>query len=380
MRPALLRSTMLIGIGSLAGLAFGASAEASDGIKLEVGGYFSSAYVGVVDGSRDAGHFGNDRNHDALKHDAEVHFKGETTLDNGLTVEARIELEGENDDDQIDKSWVAFSGGFGQIRLGSQDDALETQCLGAPGGTANFSAFSPTGWASNDPIGSNSYCFSADNDSQKITYLSPTFSGFQLAVSYTPSANAEDYTQQGVNNAGTPSNPHGTAHHIVSAYATYLYEADDWSINVGGGGSWQLAFNDTPGVSDGKSQAYQTGIDLTFGNFSAGAIFEYFDQGGRDNDIWIAGGGLAYAFDPWTLGLQYSHGRYDGDFLGDGFGTDGGENLNRVVATVNYSLAPGVDLDADLGYTWYRDTRGATPDSLSHYNAAEIGIGSSLTF
>ena len=78
--------------------------------------------------------------------------------------------------------------------------------------------------------------------------------------------------------------------------------------------------------------------------------------------------------------MQYSHGFYDGDFLADGNGTDGSHRLNRVVLTTTYNLAPGVDLDADLGYTWYRDTRSATPDTLDDYQAFEIGIGSSLTF
>jgi predicted porin len=382
MRQALLRTSMLIGAGALAGLTVDpCGAQASDGIKLEVGGFFSSVYVGVIDGKHDSRHWGNERSHDGFKHDAEVHFKGEAQLDNGLTVEARIELEGENDDDQIDKSWVGVSGDFGSVRIGAQDDALEAQCIGAPGGTANFSAFSPTGWASNDPIGSNSYCFSADNDSQKISYLTPTFSGFQLAISYTPSANAEDYTQQGVNNAGTPSNPEGTAHHIVSTYLTYTYEGEDWSVNLGGGGSWQLARNNAADTDDGRNSAYQTGATLTVGSISAGAVFQYFDQGGRDNDIWIAGAGLAYsATDALTFGLQYSHGRYDGDFKGDGFGTDGGHNLNRVVTTVTYALAPGIDLDADVGFTWYRDTRDATPAGLNDYQAAEIGVGTSLTF
>jgi hypothetical protein len=372
----LLRTSMLAGLGTMA---FAASGSASDGVKLEVGGYFSSSYVAAFD-SKKEGHFGNHRTVDAVKHDAEVYFSGETTLDNGLTVGARVELVGENDADQIDKSYVFWSGDFGQIRIGSQNDALENQCPTPPGGTANFSAFSPVGWGSNDPIGSNSYCFSADNDSQKILYITPTYSGFQLAVSYTPSANAEDYTQAGVNGAGTPVIAEGTAKHIVTAYLTYAYEGEDWGLNWGGGGSWQTGFNRTLDTPDGRNQAYQTSGAVTFGAISVGGVFQYFDQAGPDNDIWIAGAGAAYYGDGWGLGLQYSHGNYEGDFLGDGNGTEGAIKLNRLVATATYNLAPGIDLDADLGYTWYRDHRDAVPESEDDYEAFEVGLGSSLSF
>jgi outer membrane protein OmpU len=376
MRQTLLRTSMLVGMGSLA---CAAPVTASDGIKLTVGGYFSSAYVAAFDNKKE-GRFGDHRNVDAVKHDAEVYFSGETTLDNGLTLGARIELEGENDADQIDKSYLFWSGGFGEVRIGSQNDALENQCPTPPGGTANFSAFSPTGWGANAPISSNSYCFSADNDSQKVLYISPVFSGFQLAVSYTPSANAEDYTQVGVNGSGTPSSPDGTAHHIVTAYATYSYEGEGWNMTWGGGGSWQGKFNPADGVNDGKSQAYQTSGSITIGQIAVGGVFQYFSQGGRNNDMWIAGGGAAYYAEPMTFGLQYSHGRYKGDPLGDGFGTDGALSLNRVVVTAIYNLAPGIDLDADLGYTWYHDNRDATPAKLDDYQAFEVGIGSSLSF
>src|SRR5689334_18494526 len=198
MKKLILGSTALAGIASLA-----SAAQASDGIKLDVGGFFQTVYQGVFDdkGNND---FGNHRNTDRFVHNAEVHFKGETTLDNGLTVGARIELEGENAADQIDKSFVYWSGGFGKVQIGSMNDALENYCVLPPGGTPNFSAISPTlGWGSNDPIGSNAACKSADNDSQKIMYTTPNFSGFQMAISYTPSNNAEDYTQAGVNGHGT---------------------------------------------------------------------------------------------------------------------------------------------------------------------------------
>jgi outer membrane protein OmpU len=375
MKKLILGSSMLIGAGALVG-----SAEASDGIKLEVGGFFNTVYMGVFDDKKSE-HFGDHRNIDAFQHNAEVYFKGETKLDNGLTIGARIELEGEDAADQIDKSFVYWSGGFGKVQIGSQNDALENYCVGAPGGTANFSAFSPTlGWGSNDPLKSNVYCKSADNDSQKVVYTTPAFAGFQLAVSYTPSANAETYGQAGVNGSGTPSNPDGTAHHTVTTYATYNYKGDGWGVQAGAGGSWQLKRNNAAGVNNGKGSAYQTGVNFNVDGFSAGGIFEYRGTGGNDNDAWIAGGGVAYAFDAWKIGAQYSHGWYDALFSSAAFGTDGHQKLDHVVATASYVMAPGIILDAEIGYTWYKDTHDAKPDATDAYQAFSVGIGSALTF
>lgn len=375
MKKLLLGSSMLIGAGAVAG-----SAHASDGIKLEVGGFFNTVYMGVFD-KKEGDRFGNHRNTDALQHNAEVYFKGETKLDNGLTIGARIELEGENATDQIDKSFVYWSGDFGKVQIGSQNDALENYCVAAPGGTANFSAFSPTlGWGSNDPLKSNVYCKSADNDSQKLVYTTPKFGGFQLAVSYTPSMNAETYVQDGVNGSGTPANPDGTAHHVVTTYATYAYKGEGWGVQAGAGGSWQLKLNHTPGANDGKASAYQTGANFTVGGFSAGGIFEYRKIGGEDNNSWVAGGGAGYAFDAWKVGVQYSHGWYDSLFSTAAFGDDGHQKLDHVVATVSYAMAPGIILDAEIGYTWYKDTHDTKPGDTDSYNAFSVGIGSALTF
>src|SRR5215471_11925853 len=163
MKKLILGSTALVGVASVAG-----AAQASDGIKLDVGGFFQTVYQGVFDNKNDQ-HFGNEHNYDRFLHNAEVHFKGETTLDNGLTVGAQIELEGENAGDQIDKAFVYWSGGFGKVQIGSQDGVIGACPVFPPGATANFSGFSPASWGSNDPIGSNSVCADFGN-SQSIKY------------------------------------------------------------------------------------------------------------------------------------------------------------------------------------------------------------------
>ena len=378
MKKLILSSTALVGIASLAN-----AAQASDGIKLDVGGFFQTVYQGIFDSKSDDA-FGDHRNYDRLMNNAEVHFKGETTLDNGLTVGAQIELEGENANDQIDKSFVYWSGGFGKVQIGSQDGPIGACSVFPPGATANFSAFSPASWGSNDPVGSNSVCsdaFGAGN-SQSIKYTTPNFAGFQLTLAYMPSSNAEDYTQQGVNNAGAPSNPDGTAHHSFGAYATYSYAGDGWGVDWGGGGDWQAAFNSTSGGNDGRSDDYQTALNINFGGFAVGGIAEYYDTGGSDNNAWVAGGGASYGIDAWTVGIQGSHGHFHGAGLGFAADPGGSRNLSRVILTGSYEMGPGVVLDTEVGYTWFHDSGEASADTgnNSSYHAVDIGIGSKFTF
>ena len=376
MKRILLGSTTLAGVAAMTG-----AAQASDGVKLDVGGFFQTVYQGVFD-KKSEGHFGNHRTTDHFTHNAEIWFKGETTLDNGLTVGARIELEGENANDQIDKSFVYWSGGFGKVQIGSQDGPIGGYCILPPGATSNFSAFSPNGWGSNDPVGSNAACIDVLGNSQSIVYSTPSFNGFQLIVGYTPSNNAEDYTQAGVNAAGTPIIAEGTAKHSFAAYAMYNYAGDGWGVDWGGGGSWQTGFNQGDGGNDGKSQAYQTGLNFTFGNFGVGGVMEYFNTGGADNDAWVAGGGISYGVDAWTVGLQGSHGHYDGTGPALTFDPNpgGSRNLNRVILTGNYALGPGVDLDAELGYSWFHDTGDAADNDTDKYRAISVAVGSKLTF
>ena len=120
-------------------------------------------------------------------------------------------------------------------------------------------------------------------------------------------------------------------------------------------------------------------MNLTFGGLSAGGVLEYRDFGGSHNNAWI--GGVGYTVDAWKFGAQFSHGWYDGTagFSG-GFGTDGHKTLNHAIVTPGYALAPGISLDASLGYTWYHDTRSATPDDKDHYHAFSAAIGSAITF
>lgn len=376
MKKVLLGTTALLGAGLVASPAF-----AADGIKLSVGGFFRSAYQLNFDDD-DEGEPGDETNTDNFFADAEVHFTGETTLDNGLTVGARIELEGETAGDQIDEAYVYWSGGFGEVRIGSDDDALAASCVFPPGGTTNFSAFSPNQFAANAHT-SNSICTGVDErgDAQKMVYISPNFSGFQLVMSYTPDGDEETQGDGAGPHLGMSDHAVGTSRHNFSAYGSYGYEGDGWGLTVGGGGSWEGHAEGAAGSARSEQDFYQTGLVLTFGSFSIGGGFEYYNDLANQNnvasvdDAWVAGGGMSYNMDAWTVGVQGSHLSQDIDDQGAFDSLD----QNRIVLTGNYAMGPGIDIDAELGYTW-SDTNADNSEIHDNYDSFEIGIGSVLRF
>jgi hypothetical protein len=382
MKKVLLGTTALLGAGLVASPAF-----AADGIKLGVGGFFKTAYMVNFDDDSE-GERGNERNTDGVFSDSEVHFTGSTVLDNGLEVGARIELEGEDDaGDQIDEAWIYFSGGFGELRMGSDDDALANACIVPPGGTGNFSAFSPNQWGANTNT-SNSVCSGVDDrgDAQKFVYISPSFAGFQFTGSYTPNGGDERHGDGVGAHLGMPTNSDEESRHNVSAYLSYSYEGDGWGLTAGGGASFEGHVEQGPGPDRDEQDFYQTGLNLTFGNFSVGGVFEYYhdllDQGDNNIDAWVAGAGIAYTMDAWTVGAQYSHGDADDDGAAGGSSTQ-----DRITLTGNYALGPGINIDGEVAYTWLdEDGNGAvftsddTGVSDGSYDALEIGIGTNITF
>ncbi|MET1026353.1 MAG: porin [Dongiaceae bacterium] len=371
MKKVLMGSSALLAAGFATSPAF-----ADDGIKLSLGGFFQTAVEENID---DHGHndLGNKRYNDGVFSDAEIYVLGKTTLDNGLTVGARVELEGEQQDDQIDQAYVYFQGGFGEFSIGSSEGALETLCVTPVGGTANFGAFSQDQVINNAFSGfSAGVCNGADafrgqENSQKIVYITPNFGGFQLALSWSPNGNHES---DGVTDfhSGMPTVENGEQRNVVDAYANYSHDFDTWSMNWGGGASvTTTSGGDAP--SHNRAAFYQSALNLTFGNLSVGVAGEYYGNGvAADQDGWVVGGGVAYKMDAWTFGFQYSHANFELD------GPDVNREINTTALTTNYALGPGINLDGTVQYTWADGDH----DDEAHggYKSVGLGLGTSFTF
>jgi len=380
MKRILVGTSALVGVGLIASPAF-----AADGIKLGLGGFFRTSVDANIDnnGNND---LGNNRDSTEVTSDAEIYFLGKTTLDNGLTVGARVELEGEQKTgDQIDAAFVYFQGGFGELRIGSQNSALASMCVTPVGGTSNFGAFSQDTINNNAFVntfaGSATICEGVDTEpantangkAQKVVYLTPSFGGFQLGLSWTPNDNHENGNGHVTMNQDTK----GDQKQIIDAYLAYNHDFDAVSVSWGGGGSWSL---DTNGPNAHTKQFYQTGLNLTFGQFAVGGAFEYMrhiETAGVSNsggDMWVAGGGMAYTIDAWTIGAQYSYSHID-----DIAGVQGdNRKVHQAVLTGQYALGPGISLDAELGYAHANGDGG--DGAHGGYNSYNIGLGTAFTF
>ena len=380
MKHLLFGSTALVAIGLLV-----PAAQADDGVTLHIGGRYMGA-AGVVpseDFSSSSGVASSDVRNYVFKQDVRVYFEGESTLDNGLQVGARIDLRGQTDnDDQIRDVYAYFSGGFGEVRFGDTAEAYAQMCYLVPSASALFGADSPNFNFSNAGIAgfgaTNGTCYGIDANSTKLVYFSPSFGGFQFAASFTPD-NTED-TRNTVDGAATRfrNDLHQNSENLSLA-GTFKQDFNNIHLVAGGGTSFSFNKEDNPNnVSDARS--YNGYAQVGYGGFTFGASTELRDNfGDTSADQWVYGAGGTYNWDAWTVGLGWTHGDYDKVIGANGVGTaEGGFNANNdiISATASYALGPGIQVDGVLEYTDYHSRNAAGPD----YEGIGAGLGTLISF
>ena len=290
---------------------------AAEKIKLGLSGYLQTSFV-VAD--YDSG----DQLPTDIRNEGEVHFTGETTLDNGLTFGVNIQLEARATGDQVDETYMYVSGAFGRINFGSENGASYLMHYASP---------SPViAWGLNDPNaeagGFTTPATSATevSDADKITYFTPRFSGFQFGVSYTPDGDEE---------TGTGASPYavisdeGAEDEAYSFGANYTGKMGSVQLNASLG--YDLITRTTTDDTDEISAGFNVGV----AGFTVGAGYKYTDNDGGTDDLerHDYNVGLTYGQGPWSVGIQYAG--VDLDDAGDG-------HLDAVVVGGNYILGPGV--------------------------------------
>jgi hypothetical protein len=354
MKNTLLGSTALVAVGLIA-----SNANAAQGVQLGIGGYYAAAAGLLFDqsttGTGDPGQHTRDI---VFRQDVEVHFKGETTLDNGLTVGARIELEGQQSTDQIDEVWAYFKGGWGQVRFGDDDDATEQLHYLIPNASNVFGVDTPYfefsnnhGNAfSNGGYQTNSTVLNISSDATKIIYFSPTFAGFSFGVSFAPDRRGENSYSYWSDAGGTTlSNNSGQVQNVVAAALNFDHDFNGVSLATGIGfaeGQWEVKGPPNAGNVD-TTWGVDGHLIVSFAGFTIGGAGRYQQNyvSASGADLWVAGVGGTYNWDAWTVGLAWSHGDYE--YADSGSSSD---TIDIIQLTGRYDLGPGISLDAMVGY------------------------------
>jgi outer membrane protein OmpU len=330
------------------------------GVKLNLGGHFKGyANYSDQDTSTDAG---DEVNTVDFLRSTEVHFGGETALDNGLTVGAQIEtLADDGESFEIDESYVYMSGSWGRVNLGSEDGAAYLLQVAAPSADDNIDGIrqfiNPVNYTVTALNGQTAPAVAVnpalatiqadlvdyDNDlargDDKITYLSPIFSGFQAGVSYTP-----DVTS---NSRGVNGNVAEVANGLSDAYeAGVRYETSFNNVGVIAGAGYTHGNLEATGAGVVAGQddykEWNVGLDLDIGAFGLGAVYtennvtEAVTAGPvrtGDNETWVVG--ADYTTGPFKLGVSYLNNEIP-DSATTTLETD------RYTGGVTYTYGPGM--------------------------------------
>ncbi len=325
---------------------------------LNWGGFFE-AYVGFasVDGPGDLD--GVD-----VRQDAEIIFKPSITLDNGLKFGADIQLEGNTGGDQIDESFIFVRGSFGEVLIGSENSAGYKMTFAAPDVTAlgvnsgSISAYLNVGSNQFRAPGRSSFVEvdgNLVNDSQRITYFTPRFSGFQLGVSYARDADQDTFAPVDLdNNLGN----------IFDIGVNYVNSFGGFDVAVSG--RYGTAEAPSNAANNGDPDTYAVGINLGFSGVTLGGSYANEEGGLIANDGDYFDVGVSYSTGPWAASATYANS--DVDVTGE---------LDQYIAGVTYKLGPGVKAGLTAAYI---EQDAARAGAAGNEDAFIIETGFTLSF
>ncbi len=361
MKKYLLGTTALATAGLIAGMAGSASAanQGDNRIKVGVHGYHQQwgVYADQDIDSKANPTTGNRNKFKTSpvdqKHNSEICFVGETTLDNGITFGLDVQLEGNTEGDQIDESYLYIqSDSMGRLIIGDEDNASYLLHVTAPDGGISINSgdmISDTFWENlsgfsyfDTTLGNTALLFGDDN-SGKFTYISPQFAGFQLGASYIPQFegggdNNSSIYKSTVNGARTVDRPRNG----VAVGGNFTEDFGGFGVQLSLG--WLGAQTSNDDLS-----AANAGAQFSYAGFSVGGAYVKAFSGTQSTNAagqpvgqadgygWTAGG--AYEIGPYKVGLTYQYGENDGNK-----GTGGKPELQQANISGTYEFGPGVQL------------------------------------
>src|SRR3954454_12998281 len=352
----LLSTTAVVGVGiasaCLPAVAGAAGVKPGGALDLTITGFLRTEAGG---GKQDDLHLDDSfaRGLD-FRNDTEVHVlargKSEQT---GLEYGGTIEFEADtNETFNTDESWVYLRGGWGEVRMGDLDGVVENSIIGGQTIAAGTGGIDGSSFVVAGIAGEGVFPTETD-DSTKIRYYTPSFGGFSLGVSYTPTV--ED-VGSGANNGQFIARKSGPlameAQDVVEG--ALVYDGDFGGVGLKAsivgqygklknGARADIAAGGFGGSDDWYSGVGGVALDL-FGFKLAGSVGT--DNVG-DTDHQFATAGIGYGIGPVNTSVTAA---YIFDSNDDFSERNGYDKPYNIVFSADYALAPGLVLAGDVAY------------------------------
>lgn len=373
MKKSLYISTALAAAGILA---FGTTDANAKKIKIGLGGFITS-YIGYAeqDGSFESTAQNPARvGYDSVNivTDSEVYFKGSTKLDNGINVSVVIQLETDpsGDNGAIDESYTKFTGGFGDIRIGStkaagsvlKHNAPNSGLLSFNGGDVENFIIQPAGSSLASSQGTNI----GGSDAMKLVYITPKMNGLRVGASYVPSTNNADTMPA---TGGTD----GTETQIYDLMVSYEQKLGDANVEADIG-MWR-----EQGTADNSIDGRRFGINIGFGAITIGGSVlneDAVDSGqsilATNPDVEAMDVGISYQMSPSTsASLTFMNAKKD-----NASGTAGEDSVTKMGLGLEHSLGSGVDFVASIAQVeWEDETTDDANNNDGWLAVAGINVG-----
>ena len=350
-----------------------ASANAAP-VKLSVGGY-ANWYTGFVDANNHLEDVqGKKYEHVPVVGEVEVHFKGETTLQNGLKFGAVIELTSVNADDSgadEDQSYIYADTAAGRFTFGKIDSiskqlhksSKDVGLLDIQG--SDVGKLVPhVGFRSVEHISTD---IRRADDEATIAYFSPKFAGFTIAASYSNVDTDATHNMEGNDAAYSAVVSYNNTFGKVTLDADVGYTRyDKWGFYVVNAAEELISIGNL-------EYEVNAGFRVGVAGFSIGGGYKFGN--GRDalNDCHTFDAGVAYENGPYGVSLSYINENIETDAVGrDDLKTQ------MLLASFGYEITDGVKTFASVAYVnqkgYVRDAFGGSENANAYVIAGGLGL------
>ncbi|MFO1036144.1 MAG: porin [Geminicoccaceae bacterium] len=261
----------------------------------------------------------------------------------GFEYGGTIEFEADtNQTLNTDETWLFLRGDFGEFRFGDDDSVIDDNKIGG------FTVAAGTGGIDGDVV-SDILTYPVQpyvsDDATKVTYYTPDFGGFLVAIGYTPNQAEVDGAAFNGNALARKNGPESVkVSDQVESALVYQGDVADIGVQASVYGAWARYNHNNDDDTYGDDSAFYSygggfALDLYGINVGAGG----YHQKIGDFEQTAVNAGIGVGFGPVNTSLTWGQTVALSDSPGIG-------NPWLVVLSADIGLAPGLSLAGDISY------------------------------